>query len=96
MTADKYPAKAVAIERLLNDVALVFARENVKDEIKDNKKELKTFEKDSKKLEKDGDKIQGKLDKYLKIVAEIEAEKASNMGDQKAKLNEKLSFTDDF
>ena len=88
LTSDKYPAKAEAIERLLNDVALVFARKNVKEEIKDNKKELKVFEKEHKKLEKEGNKIQDKLDKYLKMVAEIEAEKASNMADQRAKLDD--------
>ncbi|MGB1204722.1 MAG: hypothetical protein ACPG5B_03690 [Chitinophagales bacterium] len=88
LTADKYPAKAEAIEALLNEVALVFARKSIKEEIKVEKKELKAFEKEHKKLEKEGNKIQGKLDKYLKIVAEIEAEKSSNMADQKAKLSD--------
>jgi len=88
LTADKYPAKAAAIKDLLNDVALVFARESVNRDIKEQKKELKTFEKELKKVEKEGDKIQSKLDKYLEIVAEIEAEKASNMADQRAKLDD--------
>lgn len=82
--ADEYKA----IEKQLYAFALVVARKQLEDQLKDEKKQLKKYESDLKKLGKDKEDYEKDIAKAKELIAQREREIEQNLTDQDNKALE--------